>query len=176
MVEYDNIQNLADEIIPIAETYRGQMPESTRKLIKQVKDDLTEGEKLAAHLKVLNEDKKTIQLDLDAIEVRRINNQYNLVANNEVDIKKLIRIYKKKGLGSKVFFIRHRLSDLESKQGRLSKKRLDELTQVMIDENYYKGKKINLEKAQSMLNQDLDLIYELRADSNGYIFISSIKK
>ncbi|MEG1929445.1 MAG: hypothetical protein RR090_12660, partial [Niameybacter sp.] len=103
-------------------------------------------------------------------------NEISRSVENEVDIKKLIRIYKKKGLGSRVFFIRHRLSDLESKQGSISKKRLDELTQVMIDENYYKGKKINLEKAQSMLNQDLDLVYELRADSNGYIFISSIKK
>lgn len=177
-VEYDNIQALADEsLIPIAKAYRLQMPEADRKRIKEVKDNLTDGNRVAAHLKVLLEDKKDIQRELDQAEVRKINNQYKMVIDSTTDIEKLKRLYKKRGkLNYKVFFIRQYLQDLEKKQGRLSNKRLNELAQTMIDNEIYKGKKINLEKARAMLHQDLNLIFELRADGNGYNFISSVKK
>lgn len=173
MVEYENIHALANkDLIPIAQAYRGQMPEADRKRIKEVEENLTENDRVAAHLKFISEDKKEIQKQLDQVEVRKINNQYNLVKDSEADIEKLKRLYKKKGkLNYKVFFIRQYLQELERKQGRIGKRRMNELAQSMMDNEIYKGKKINLEKARAKLNQDLDLIYTFKNNNQ----ISSIK-
>lgn len=107
-----------------------------------------------------------------AIDVNRVINSEGI----ESSYKTLGKLKKRsaKPIARQVF-VRYQLQDLEPKQGRLSKKRLKLLAQQMIDEGYYSGKKINLEKALPMLEQDLQLVYHVGTDKNGYKFISKIK-
>lgn len=168
MIQYNEITLLSDDVRHIAEHYHLYMSDSERAFINQVRRELCDGDKLQAHLKVLKEPKADIRREFEQLEVIKINHEYDLVKDNQAVIDATISRHKKK-LISKVFFIRKELADLEPRtvngktvRGRLSNKRIDNLAQKMLDEGYYKGKKINLEKARAMLRQDLSLLYNVR--------------
>lgn len=172
-VPFDEIELLNDDLRPIAEAYHLTMSDAKRKFINQVRRDLCNGDKVEAHLKVLNEPKKDIEKEFDQLEVMKLNREFEEVKGQPQTIDKTIKRYKKK-LAARVFFIRQQLKDIEVKRGRLSNKIVNQLAQTMIDQEYYKGKKINLIKAREMLLQDLHLIYNTRTDDKGSR-ISSIK-
>lgn len=180
-IPFDEIHLLNDDLRPIAEAYHLTMSDAKRKFINQVRRDLCNGDKVEAHLKVLNEPKKDIEKEFDQLEVMKLNREFEEVKDQPQIIDKTIKRYKKK-LAARVFFIRHQLKDIEPKTikgrwktSRLSNKVVNELTELMIDNEYYKGKKINLTKAREMLMQDLHLVYNIKTDGNGYLFMSSIK-
>lgn len=180
-VPFDEIRLLNDELRPIAEAYHLTMSDAKRKFINQVRRDLCNGDKVEAHLKVLNEPKKDIEKEFDQLEVIKLNREFEEVKDQPQTIDRTIKRYKKK-LAARVFFIRQQLQDVEPKTikgkwktNRLSNKIVNELAQEMINQDYYKGKKINLIKAREMLLQDLHLIYNIKTDGNGYLFMSSVK-
>lgn len=180
-VPFDEIELLNDDLRPIAEAYHLTMSDAKRKFINQVRRDLCNGDKVEAHLKVLNEPKKDIEKEFDQLEVMKLNREFEEVKGQPQTIDKTIKRYKKK-LAARVFVIRQQLQDLEPqtikgkwKTTRLSNKIVNELTQTMMEQDYYKGKKINLIKAREMLLQDLHLIYNIKTDGNGYLFMSSVK-
>lgn len=171
MIPYDEIKLLNDDLRPIAERYHLYMSDGQRKFINQVRRELCNGDKLQAHLKVLKEPKEDIKREFEQIEVIKLNHEYDIAIDKPKAIDATITRHRKK-LISKVFFIRRELRDLEKKQGRLSNKRVNQLAQKMIDQEYYKGKKINLEKALTNLYQDLSMIYNIDSQSR----ISSVKR
>ena len=166
-VPFDEIELLNDDLRPIAEAYHLTMSDAKRKFINQVRRDLCNGDKVEAHLKVLNEPKKDIEKEFDQLEVIKLNREFEEVKDQPQTIDRTIKRYKKK-LAARVFFIRQQLQEIEpktikgkTKRHRLKKDIVNQLTQEMIDQDYYKGKKINLEKARAMLFQDLSLIYNI---------------
>lgn len=166
-VPFDEIELLNDDLRPMAEAYHLTMSDAKRKFINQVRRDLCNGDKVEAHLKVLNEPKKDIEKEFDQLEVIKLNREFEEVKDQPQTIDRTIKRYKKK-LAARVFFIRQQLQEIEpktikgkTKRHRLKKDIVNQLTQEMIDQDYYKGKKINLEKARAMLFQDLSLIYNI---------------
>ena len=159
------------EIVENMEIYHTGTTQQFKSTLKNSCNQLFNGDIVAAYKDIMEHTPKKVKENLKQWEVKQINKDINKIGS-EPYLKEVAKTTQEVRQAK----IRHELKDLEAKQGRMSNKKVNELAQLMLDQGYYKGKKINLEKAQAMLKQDLDLIYNITLDSRGRNRISKIKK